>query len=359
VASKDPFLPPPPPLVREPAPDGSERVRGGIAERGGPALLAVRRPPGLTVAWTEDHLGPSPGVVEQSLSWQAPVAPRRLAVVVDGSAAMRGSATALAAALVRLPGSTRVAILVAADQPADLTGGLVGTGDAAFRAALDRLAHLDFTGGNDNLPALERAWDLAAGDGAGTGRVLWIHGPQPVLLGSVAPLRQRAERTPDGPTLISCAAVAGPDRLLPALAPALAVEVVARQGTLADDLRALVESWARPTLRLERERRATASPPGWHTSDHLARLWARDRIDMLLRTRAHEQALELAASYRLVTPVSGAVVLENKQQYDDAGLQPGHGSSVPTVPEPALWAELALVLLVLGLVARRGRLRAA
>ena len=53
------------------------------------------------------------------------------------------------------------------------------------------------------------------------------------------------------------------------------------------------------------------------------------------------------------TPVSGAVVLETKQQYDEAGLQPVPPGSVPTVPEPETWLLIIVALGVLGLRLRK------
>ena len=50
---------------------------------------------------------------------------------------------------------------------------------------------------------------------------------------------------------------------------------------------------------------------------------------------AESDAMQLAARYQLVTPVSGAVVLETQAQYQQAGLQPVPPESVPTVPEPS------------------------
>ena len=41
---------------------------------------------------------------------------------------------------------------------------------------------------------------------------------------------------------------------------------------------------------------------------------------------------ELAARYQLVTPFSGAVVLETQQQYADHGLTPADGDATPKVP---------------------------
>ena len=59
-----------------------------------------------------------------------------------------------------------------------------------------------------------------------------------------------------------------------------------------------------------------------------------------------EAAAELAISHQLVTPVSGAVVLETKQMYEDAGLTPVDAQTVPSVPEP----ETIWLLLVAGAV---------
>jgi len=55
----------------------------------------------------------------------------------------------------------------------------------------------------------------------------------------------------------------------------------------------------------------------------------------------------LAAKYQLVTPVSGAVVLETKQQYDESRLTPVSQATVPTVPEPHEWALILIACAVL------------
>ena len=81
-------------------------------------------------------------------------------------------------------------------------------------------------------------------------------------------------------------------------------------------------------------------------SDHIARLWANERVLELMRTGGNRvDAVTLASQYHLVTPVSGAVVLENKQQYDAARLTPVSQSTVPTVPtvpEPHEWALIII-----------------
>jgi ABC-type branched-subunit amino acid transport system permease subunit len=59
--------------------------------------------------------------------------------------------------------------------------------------------------------------------------------------------------------------------------------------------------------------------------------------------------------YHLVTPVSGAVVLETSQQYDEAGLRPVEKGSVPTIPEPEEWMLIATVLVLLACLLLRRR----
>jgi len=57
-----------------------------------------------------------------------------------------------------------------------------------------------------------------------------------------------------------------------------------------------------------------------------------------------DEATSLAVRYQLVTPVSGAVVLETAEQYRAAGLQPVDAGTVPTIPEP----EMVALLIVAG-----------
>ncbi len=66
------------------------------------------------------------------------------------------------------------------------------------------------------------------------------------------------------------------------------------------------------------------------------------------KKRNLDEAIQLAANYQLVTPVSGAVVLETAQQYKDEGLEPVNTSTVPTIPEPETWALIIIVALIFG-----------
>ena len=80
-----------------------------------------------------------------------------------------------------------------------------------------------------------------------------------------------------------------------------------------------------------------------------------------------EKAQKIALPWQIVTPVTGAVVLETAEQYKQHNLKPAEAdsvpttlSSVPTVPEPGavLCLVLAALVLVFALAFRARRARA-
>jgi hypothetical protein len=90
------------------------------------------------------------------------------------------------------------------------------------------------------------------------------------------------------------------------------------------------------------------------TSDHLARLWANDEVRRIMvpgDTTLTDAATSLAVRYQLVTPVSGAVVLETEQQYRANDLKPVAAGTVPTIPEPETVALMLIAtVFILGLL---------
>ena len=135
-----------------------------------------------------------------------------------------------------------------------------------------------------------------------------------------------------------------------------AMHSVARTGSLSEDLSYLGSLWAGETAEWHAVReRLPTSDFGSHdsaqkTSAHLAKLWANDEVARLasLGTSDRRHAVSLATSYQIVTPVSGAVVLETQAQYDQAGLKPSDPADVPTIPEPEVWALMIVLTALLG-----------
>ncbi len=323
-----------PGLRAERTPAGAAALRGDLAEdRLATTSIVVRRDPEALATWTRD---PVDGQFEVEQSLEALPAPAHGTdvVVLDGSQGMAEVADDLRQALAAAGGPSPI-VLLAGDEVEEIQPGDLRS---------DR-----FRGGMDSLPALVAAWDRTRG------RVLWVHAAQPALLSSVGPLEERCDRRPDGPALVSLAIAPGPDHVLDDLDGCAWLRVAPRRGTLAEDLRALLAGGSPDgaTWRARRERVAAGAhaTEARETSAHLARLWAWDQI----RARpaaGQPDALDLAVRYRLVTPKSGAVVLATEQELTAAGLDPGVPPGIPTVPEPATLALVAVAAIAL-LVATR------
>jgi hypothetical protein len=311
--------------------------------------VEVQREAAVRAVWVRDARGTPAGLVRQSLREATVQPPRRVVVVVDGTRGMV-DLPAVAEALAELPATIETSVIVASDEPV-LVGTLTGAPDLRHR-----LAAWESRGGQDNLPALVQAWDVAAEKPDGF--ILWIHGPVPVLLQSAEPLRQRYERRPDGPRLFEFQTQTGPNRILEQLDGVVAVESLPRLSDAGSDLKRLFRSWAGQGVRWEWVRQRVSDsadmPSGAkEASFQLARLWAKDEIRRLVGSRKLEAAVDLAGRYQLVTPISGAVVLETVQQYRESGLEPVPASSVPSIPEPSTGVLLTLGAGVLCFIRRR------
>jgi len=278
--------------------------------------------------------------------------PQALVVVVDGSASMRGQLGLLAEGLERVSRFAEPRVMVAGDSPQWLTRPKGGSWSEALHG-------LEFVGGHDNVEAVEVAWSSLAGK---EGSILWVHGPQPSLLHRGESLSQWLERSQNGPSL-TVVPLAGAENaflgLLDADSPA---RLLRGRGAL---LPSRMEGWARAALSLDPAWRRVltrvegdGNPAAEEATDHVVRLWARAEAARLHDERHIRKATELAARHQLVTQLTGAVVLETKEQYDEAGLKAVSPDSVPAVPEPGTWVIFGVGLLFLAL-ARRGRRRPA
>lgn len=310
-----------------------------------PAIVARRLP--TRYAWTAaPAVEPPPesiathAIIEQTLKDATPAVLSRLAIVMDTSSSMGSALKDVAEALPLLAKTPELRLLLATDEgyaePGKGRERELGVLQAALRDAQP-------LGGIDNRAALIEAttWARAANSGV----VLWVHGPQPVALGSLDPLAQSFERS--NVRLVSAQVSKGEHVGLAELGVPKGLEALPRQGLLKDDLRRQFSQWsgaASYLVAMRSQRTVVELPPSPQTSDHLGRLWARSEVERA-RVEKPDAAKELAVAYRLVTPVSGAVVLENAAQYEAAKLDPARGvTGSPSVPEPETWAMLALAV---------------
>ena len=323
--------------VENPRPDFFT-LHGSVSETGMSAAadtVLVERPGNVTDTWTS-ALEPDT-VIVQRIRATTPQPPSRVVFVIDGSIGMREALPALVRAFGKLPETLDVKVLIA--------------GDEVFTTGRHQVGSFPYIGGQDNLPALEEAWDLASGGTNGV--VVWIHEAQPYLLSSTDGLLQRFDRAAHAVRLVDFQVGQGPNRIAEKLDGLSDVSYAPRFGKVDEDLVRLASGWdgKTPVMEITRERVARrGEPSGKEASRHIERLWARDESERLAKHRQRAAAAALAAAHQLVTPVSGAVVLETQQQYAENNLTPADPTTVPSVPEPGTWA-----LLVLGGAALLGR----
>jgi hypothetical protein len=326
---------------------GKHTVRGALTdnELGNPEnTVVVRRTTEAGPAWAIDARDDTQRISRQTIQGSSQTPPARVVFVIDGSAGMDRYFAGIAAALTNLPSGIEFAVLPADETADHSTSTVAPSTHENRRRAADAIRTARTLGGQDNIPALTKAWDLAAE--STNGIVVWIHGPQPVLLDDAEPLHQRFQRRPGQPVLYDLQAGIGPDRIAEKLNGIPSVKSLPRRGSIRDDLERLVATWnpgakSFIAVRERLEHSAGTNPmPGSAGSSHLVRLWAREEIQRLVAARKMDEAVRLAHRYQLVTPVSGAVVLETKAQYQAAGLQPVDAETVPAVPEPSTWLML-------------------
>ena len=290
-------------------------------------------------------------VVRQKIVEKEEAPPARVVVVLDGSLAMKEFVPAIATAIRKLPEGVESEFILASDEANKLSGDLQKANTTYLEGVAKLLPATTIIGGQDNVPALLRGWDLAAESKDGV--VLWIHGPQPIILESTDALRQRFERQPGSPRLYEIQTRPGPNRVVEKLDGLLEVISLPRFGKLEDDLNRIFSKWrgGAHVFSFSRELVEKSSlkdlPRIKEASQHVTRLWAFENVLKLAGSRQIGKAMTLAENTHLVTPVSGAVVLETKSQFDQAGLTPADAEKVPVIPEPGTWALLLLGAMVL------------
>ncbi len=342
-----------PKLARDASKPGVFALRGELSDGDltePTALVRVPRSSQARSAWVPDPHGAEGQFVRQELIDEPTVPPQRIVLVLDTSKSMEAFLPTLAESLSRLPEGIEFSLLLARDGVEEFSGTVRKLDAGSLAELCSRLRRVGGLGGQDNLPAVVRAWDLASE--RTNSAVLWIHGPQPIDLGTSETLQQRLTWHTAGaegaPRFHDLQIVSGVNRVTAQLAGFIPVQALPRYASVNDDLQRLFARWRGEgsVFRWQRERlpadALAESQRGMKSSKHLTRLWAKDAVIQLVAARQRAAAVALAAKYQLVTAVSGAVVLETQQQFDQAGLKPVAAETVPVVPEPGVMALLAL-----------------
>lgn len=266
---------------------------------------------------------------------------RALMLVLDASARVAGAPAKLIAALDAIPPGMTVGAIVAAEPMRRVP--LAPWSHAQKAAVVSLVRSTSFVGGQDNAPALAEALQVLEAEPQAS--LLWIHGPQPISFhGSAARLDQATARLARLPSVVLYSVEPGPNEVLPDTPWAWGARLLPQTGNPQTDLAGFfARTSGQGQTHVVRRLHSQTTDGMTVGSDHIARLWANDHVlDLIRAGNNRADAVALATRYRLVTPVSGAVVLETKQQYDEARLTPVSQATVPTIPEPHEWALIII-----------------
>ncbi len=306
---------------------------------GQPLAVRMNGLPPVNTLWCEDKFAPAYDrfLTREPNPKRRPAA--KVLLVIDGSATMAEAKPWIEDVLKKFPGGS-FPILLADDTARSVTG----------------ISDYSFSGGRDNEPALREAVRKAkAGE---VDEIVWLHGPQSVGLAQPEALLQLIERGTRRPVIHTVMAVKGPNRLAEALQRSGALRrgpaLIEPRRDLYDFLTLLTSEHDEPGWHWKRSPQAPTDlgEPVW---DHLARQWAIESVESPRSEVPENERPALAATYQLVTSMSGAVVLETKEQYDRNGLTPVDASAapqIPGVPEPSS-VLLVMVSAGVGLMRRK------
>lgn len=300
--------------------------------------------------WSYNPFEVDGSIVKQSLEERTPSHLRRIVLVVDTSASMAAWQSQIRAALNVLPSDMDVQLVLAdADwlHESELEPVMTGIDQVSML-----LSGASFDGGADNAPALTKAWDQAT-ETPGNNAIVWIHSPQRMTLGSLDPLLNRVKGRFYGPTIYSVQTSPGSDEILKKLDGVNEVKSAVRLGSLRTDLERLFQQLTGQVKSLEFVRTALGPQvdpqlQGIETSNHLARLWANDEVARILGARdesLREAATLLALRYKLVTPTSGAAILETSKQLDNSDLAPVDTITLTQMAVPDFGGLLFLIFI--------------
>lgn len=353
--------------------DGWQMDTNGVARRAyAPAELTLAAPPALRLnTGRVPHSGDTvtPELVRTTSPFPHPAEAVNLLILTDTTAGMADIARpdnrrTLADALAALPSGSQVRLADARDTTGKTASLWLAATDKDGQERWWRERH--FSGGIESGPALAWAWAAARTQMTVSRRpsaVVWIHDAKPAACAEASALLSLMEEARGvGPAVVGLRVGPGPDALTDSLAgQARAFSQVADDFAPTDAIRLAALAAPAPTTEavLLGGRFPAVNGLSVAVNAPVGPLAASSRVLADWYNAAHDPkrlnaAAKRAAKQRLVTPLSGAVVLETREQYAAHGLKPGtETDSAANVPEPSTLLGVAVGALLLGVTARR------
>ncbi|MBC7998253.1 MAG: hypothetical protein IAF58_09935 [Leptolyngbya sp.] len=320
------------------------------------SALTVLRATNVKEIATLDSISKQPRFIIEKLRELVAPAPKRLVVVVDTSASLKPEFAQIKAALAVIPTRLKSIVYLAGEhkeeKETDVDKQLaIGATPATEKEkekekeipllaiplaeAQAKLNSELFVGGQNNGVTLREAIEVAAEQPHSA--VLWIHGPQPQTLNTSD---ATALDLVHNVSLYDMQIVPGLNTIPPALkledvSNLITSRIINHESTVGD-LKKLVSGWEKGVRSLAVVRTVSAQLPDLPivadktVSAQMTALWARQEVSKLMESGHEPQAIKLASTYHLVSPVTGAVVLENAAASKYVDLRPGTFNDAPS-----------------------------
>ncbi len=321
---------------------GSLRTELSFSDlEGDPVLVRVLRNQDVTEFWSNDPYS-NGYVTGQLVERESVLAGKKLIVVLDSSQGLKEDAKEISKVLEGY--EERFEKLIVVDE----------LEKAKAYQSVDEMEWRP-RGGQDNTGAIESALRLS--EGRDDVAILWIHTSQARQLVSLEGLNRQLNRRRITVPFYSLKVGNGSNTLLDGLEKDIETRSVTRfTDSAGDDLQSFLEASEAGAQEMVVEysyHEGEVISKAGEVGDHAARLWALGRAKELFYESGadgYEASAKLAASHQLVTPATGAVVLENEDQYKEAGLDPVEKGTTASIPD----SGRSLLLLLIGLVVLLG-----
>jgi len=248
-----------------------------------------------------------PRFVAQSIHEVTSKAPNRVVVVLDGSQSVKSRLPEIKKAFLSIPSSTPVSIMVASQEDELLSK------PTPLKEALSILDKVQFQGGQNNLKAVVRAAEVA-GQAKG-GVVLWIHGAQPALFPNIYILSPFASK----PSFFEVSLDSGETDTLEYFKNHSEISgffPVLAGNNLTYNLRDFFMKWQPGRRDFQSELNTLSKGQAKLLSGREARelvlLNAGKTVANLIKAKRYDRAALLALQYKIVTPVSCAVIFNEQ-----------------------------------------------
>ena len=338
--------------------------------------VIVQRSSSFTEFAAPDWFSKIPRYIVAKLQNVSTPATKQVFVVLDGSASLKQHAAQIKEAIESIPTQFNPSVFIAGESTTDNVSDQSlsqeqseeqsdGSPETSRRRndiaaisvkeAIEGLNADSFVGGQDNYPTLREALETAAEQP--NSAVLWIHGPQPLALTTA---QTKALDLVHKVVLADLQVEPGQNIQLLRLqkedvSNLLTFENVdfensgtnaksntAKDKSIVGQVKELASKWAKGTKRLALVKSYSLNRPkanivtDANASAQVTCLWARDEAARLMSISEGHQAKLIGTKYRIVTPLTGAVILQSVEEYKRAGLDPGQYKDVQAPLSPAL-----------------------